>query len=559
MNPAGPPPSSNGRSSADLPLRPPISDEPLINALHRHLAGIVLLAYAVLLVYMSFVPFDFARPAGKTDLPFYGGLPIGAFSLRDITANIAVYVPLGMLCAAAWRARRSSWLPAAPLSLAFAGLLSVGVEHGQQWVASRVSSWVDVTSNLLGALLGLLIYALGVGWWRAVARRGRWAAHRNWPLALAKAAVCALVIVQLRPYDPVVDVFHTAAALRHASFHPLASWHHLPDRVAAEVAEGRRHTLDEVSRAQWEYALDRLAEVTAYAAIAFLLTFGLAPQYRRRTALFAWTGFVVFSLAAMITGIRVFLISHGLDTSQLFVGLAGWLVGSPLALAAAPRSGRSQAEAAAPVSRSTAGPAADLLPLPHRAWPAAAVMTLALVLLYEVVPFDFRGAAASDLPEAARFCVVPFLAHFHARPNDAFYDLSGELLRYGLFGMALGLVLRRHSRVPWRRQVLWVTTAAALTAAAAELLHRAMPSHTSDVTTVVLALIGGFSGVVAVRWAADYRRRLELEFADDLLTSQLIEGGTYQPLPQLPKGAAPRAGEPGPPGPRSGSTPPDLN
>jgi len=529
----------------------------LINALHRHLAESVLFAYAVLLVYMSFVPFDFTRTAAEAHLPSYAGLPIAAFSLRDITANIALYVPLGMLSAAAWRTRRVSWLIAAPLSLAFAGLLSVAVEHGQHWVASRVSSWVDVTSNLLGATLGLLIWAIGIGWWRTVARRGRWVACRNWPSALAKAAVCTLLIVQLRPYDPVVDVFHAAAALRHASLHPLASWHHLPDRVAAEVAEGRRHALDELPRAQWEYALDRLAEVAAYAVIAFLHTFGLAPQCRRRTTLFIWTGFVVVSLAALITGIRVFLISHGLDTSQLVTGLAGWLVGSPLALAALTRSGRSPAQA--PPS-DPAGPAVHSRLLPDRVWHVAALLTLALVLSYEVVPFDFRaGGTASGSPETSRTCLVPFLPHFHARPNDAFHDLSGELLRYGLFGTALGLILRRHSRSPWRRQLLLVTTAAALTAAAAETLHRVMPSHTSDVTTVVLAVVGAFSGAVAVRWAADYRRWLEVEFADDLLTSQLIEGGTYQPLPQLPKNAASRPTEPGPSGPRPGSTPPGLN
>lgn len=173
-----------------------------------------------------------------------------------------------------------------------------------------------------------------------------------------------------------------------------------------------------------------------------------------------------------------------------------------------------------------------------------------VVAMYELVPFNI---APNGFSELSRPCLLPFFAHFHSRPNVALLDISGDLLRYAFFGAGMAVILwarygigvptLQHPRGPtldegpstrklrWRIQLLIATIVSGFAAAAFETIHMWMPSRQSDVTTVFLALIGSFTGVVAVRWVIDVRRGLAVAFADDLLTHQLIVGETYAPIP----------------------------
>ncbi len=553
-------PPVNRRSTA-TGLRPPagISDQPLINAVHRMVGEIVLAAFVAVLVYISFVPFDFTRhPPSWSGATFLWGLAFAPPNMPDILANIALYTPLGALAYAVCRRRRLGRMASGALVLLSTSLLSFLIEHGQHWVRSRVSSWVDVVANGLGILLGIIL----IGMWEAQIRRvlghAKESVRRNWPLALAKAAVCIVLLVHLRPYDVVVDVYHTAAEMRHADVSPLAAWKDLPARTDWEVRKGFRFGMHELPRARWEYALDRVVNVAAYAALVMLLAVGLAAQFPSRAVLYLWSGFVGISLAAMITVIRIFLISHGLDTAYFFCALLGWPLGCGLAHAvlagrkhlrsedsppSTQRSGRGETSKSQNVEKPRRRPLPDgrssdlgltTRPalLPRSIGIMAIGFALAMVITYELVPFDFGSGAGSDSPLAARrVCLLPFKAHFTSRPNVAFQDISGEMLRYAVIGACLALILRqRRSGWPWQRQ-LWTAVAATSAASVAlECVHLVMATRQTDVTTVLLAMAGGFAGAVAVRWATDYRASLAVVVADDLLTGQLIEGETYQEL-----------------------------
>jgi glycopeptide antibiotics resistance protein len=554
---AGTPGLPVARESPAEGRNPPdgISDEPLINTVHRMAAEIILAAFVTVLVYISFVPFDFTRhPPPRSDAGFLWGLAFTSFNLPDILANIALYTPLGALAYAVSRRRRLGRMTSGVLVLLSASLLSFLVEHGQYFVRSRVSSWVDVTANGLGILLGVVLTGMWEAQIRRVLMRAKRSVQRNWWLALAKAAVCIVLLVHLRPYDVVVDVYHTAAELRHAEVSPLAGWKGLPARTTWEVWRGWRYGTHELPRVRWEYALDRVANVAAYAAVIMLVAVGLAAQFSSRAVLYLWSGFVGISLAAMITVIRVFLISHGLDTAYFFSALLGWPLGCALAHAVLagkanmpsedpPRSTQRSRRSDGKEPSSEDG--AQRRPLPDgrgsdrgptRAPRALGIMAigfaLAMVIVYELVPFDFGRGAGLDSPFATRrVCLLPFKAHFTSLPNHAFHDISGELLRYAVIGVCLAMVLRqRRAGWQWRRQ-LW--TAVAVTGAAAvvlECVHLVMATRQTDVTTVILAIAGGFAGAVAVRWASDYRASLSVVLADDLLTGQLIEGDTYKGL-----------------------------
>ncbi len=504
----------------------PISPEPLINAIHRWGLELLFALYAIGMVYMSFVPFDVnpMRP-GHGGPPTWYGLPVAGFNTPDILANIGAYLPLGGFAFLVARRRKLGRITCVALVLAGVAAMSFTIEYGQRFVLSRVSSWVDVTSNLLGAVLGVAFAGLWEDAITRILRRARRSVRREPWAALTKVFVCAVLLIQLRPYDVVVDPVHTTYALRHADVHPTARWVGLPDEVAVAVGRGRRAGMYELRRVQWEYGLDRIADIALYAAVSALTVLSLATSFgRHRVRLFLWAGFATVSLAAMVTLIRIYLISHGLDTAHLVCGVVGWPIGCLVA-------GRFRATAVVSSdSEATAGwvrLGVDGRWMPGRWALLGAVGVIAVVAAYELVPFDLGATEASIGKRHAWMNWVPFYGHFQSRINDAVYDISGKMLRYGLLAVCAALILRRASRRSWRvRLVLAVSTICAA-ATLFQVLHLWSPSRHSDVTTVILAAMGGLGGAVGLRWLIDYHSVLTHRVTDDLLTTRLIEGTTF--------------------------------
>ena len=77
------------------------------------------------------------------------------FLLRDIVLNIAIYIPFGA-AAYLWLSSRGTLVRFA-VPLALAALLSVSIELAQFYDALRITSLVDVLTNILGAAFGMLL------------------------------------------------------------------------------------------------------------------------------------------------------------------------------------------------------------------------------------------------------------------------------------------------------------------------------------------------------------------------------------------------------------------
>lgn len=534
-------PVASSGPTAPQGVRPAkISNEPLINAVHRWGPEIAFLICVLGMVYMSFVPFDLQRtPTRAGDAAALLGLPVAAFNMPDILANIGVYFPLGGCAMLVARRRGLRPFTAGVAALVPIGVMSYAVEFGQQYVASRVSSSVDLTANVLGALLGIVF----AGLWEApihrmIRRARRSFRHDQWSV-MSKAFVCAVLVVALRPYDIVVDPIHTAYGLRHAEVGPLARWSGLEQEVEQAVATGRRVGMHELPRVQWEYVLDRCVDVVIYAAVTLLMALSLSTRFRSRVRLLLSAGFVTLSLACLITLIRIFLISRGLDTAHWVCAVVGWMVGGAVAL---PLVGRglslSRPDVAREESAKSGMPAAWTL--------AACCGAIAVVMLYELVPFDFRAGALSDGDGYGSVIWIPLYGHFHSRPNDAVFDVSGKLLRYGCMAACLATLLRCFSNRPWQVR-LWLTIlATAIAATGFQFVHLASPSRFTDVTTVLLAICAAAAGAIGAQWLTDYRASLAGRVVYDHLTSRLVEGDSFD------KESAIR-----PPSRRSGASPTD--
>jgi VanZ family protein len=120
------------------------------------LARLLLLVYALLVVYASLYPLAGWRNHGLLPLEFLAAPWPRHVVPFDLAADVVGYAVLGALAVLAWhpRLRRGR----AVLAATAAGLaLSVALESVQTYLPARVASNVDVLCNTTGALLGALI------------------------------------------------------------------------------------------------------------------------------------------------------------------------------------------------------------------------------------------------------------------------------------------------------------------------------------------------------------------------------------------------------------------
>ncbi len=120
------------------------------------LARYLALAWCGLVVYGSLHPFSGWRDTGVSPFAFLeGGWP-RYWTVFDLAANVAVYVPLGFLLTLAFP-RLPGRFTAVVLAVLLAGAVSFCLESLQTWLPSRVPSNVDLACNALGGLLGALL------------------------------------------------------------------------------------------------------------------------------------------------------------------------------------------------------------------------------------------------------------------------------------------------------------------------------------------------------------------------------------------------------------------
>lgn len=507
--------STNDRAGCGLANDHFESGSRVVRLFHRRLLDFLLAAYLAGTVYLSLLPFDWTlEPLGRQDRGMIAGLTAARFNAPDILANIGYYLPIGLFGYAAARGRGMRRGLSSLAVLAGAICLSVIIERQQRFLTSRVASWVDVTSNVAGAALGLAMAASAEGIVRRTAARARAGIGRHWWASVSTAFVCAVVVIQLRPYDIVTDPARTALRLAYADLRPTARWEQLRTRVEREVAAGRRTGGNELRRAQWEYAADRATDVAVYAVVAALFVLGQAHAARGavlRPALFSV--FVASAAAALVTGIRALLQSRGLDTAHLFCGVAGGLIGGALGMQflIAARRTRIHAEDAATMGA-------------PRIWRAAALgFILIAAVFYDLLPFDFGSSSPARSAASGRVILSPFAGYFQTRPPDVVLNVSTDLLRYGLLAGALSMLLARRGWA-WRARAASAVALTVAWAAASEVMHLWMASRYADVTGVLLAVGGSLFAVVFVQWAVDLRGSFAATQADDELTRRLIEG-----------------------------------
>lgn len=117
------------------------------------LARYLALVWCGLVIYASLHPFSGWRDTGISPLAFLeGGWP-RYWTVFDLLANVAVYLPLGFFLTLALRGLPGRFT-ALVIAVLLAGGVSFGLETLQTWLPSRVPSNLDLVCNTLGGLLG---------------------------------------------------------------------------------------------------------------------------------------------------------------------------------------------------------------------------------------------------------------------------------------------------------------------------------------------------------------------------------------------------------------------
>jgi VanZ family protein len=136
----------------------PAADKSVSYPRGSRLAGYLAVAYLVLVVYASLIPFTGWRDPGAAVWSFLFA-PWSRHTRRfDIFINFLAYLPLGFLLVLALQSRLS--IKGALIISALTGFaLSLSMEAVQMYLPARTSSTLDVLTNGLGGLIGALIAA----------------------------------------------------------------------------------------------------------------------------------------------------------------------------------------------------------------------------------------------------------------------------------------------------------------------------------------------------------------------------------------------------------------
>lgn len=176
-------------------------------------------AYALLVVYASLHPFTGWHDSGAPLFDFITARWPRYWTRWDLGMNVACYVPLGFLVTASLLARFKPGRAVLMASLA-AALLSFGMETLQNFLPTRVSSNLDLTTNSLGGLLGSL---MGLRWGRALNVGGavhRWRVRRLHRGRLADLGLVLLLLWLLTQLSPEILLFGTGDLRQMLGFTP---------------------------------------------------------------------------------------------------------------------------------------------------------------------------------------------------------------------------------------------------------------------------------------------------------------------------------------------------
>ena len=414
---------------------------------------VLLVLWGMFILYGTTIPFDFSASSARVAAKLQKVLeqPWQTASRMDIVSNVLLFLPWGFLCSV-WLADRGTDYAVSLIVASLTGMaLSGFVEFLQLFTPTRITSLMDVATNLSGSVTGAVIGWPLARWASPLARPwlGRVVSTR--PMIAGSLLVAAgLLISGLAPFDVSIDLSDLKTSIESAR--PI------PFGPAVDGSESPAEP--------WSWARETLTWMMVGGL--FMLAFREAGR----------TGFRAIGGSAAVAGclslaIEVFQLttrSRVSDAPSVVWSLAGSMLGAVIV-------GRSGAAD----SRRWLSPAMALWFMigmieawtpPNFAWPEAPVLT----------------------PER----LVPFLAYYRRTDIYALADLISQTM----FFVPLGALLTaRFPRIS-ARACVGIGLLLGVVLEAGQLF---LADRTSEITDALSAGFGAGLGFRLWRWGESIR------------------------------------------------------
>jgi glycopeptide antibiotics resistance protein len=244
------------------------------------LARTLWILFTLFIVYGTTIPFDFSVGwSGAMDKIAH--LPLnplispdtgGRVSITDEVQNVLLFIPFGALGILAAGSRRRSSIPRLIAVTGLALALSASVETLQLFSADRVTSVGDVTTNVIGAILGGLTAIAGRGAVDRAMRRLRTTGITDTEAFYpAMAFAILLCVAAWEPFDVTLDVGTVVSKLR-MLHHDVWQYGGVLTDEGVEIV---RYAVFGAFAAAWLRAIGRHRTAIEAAAIGVIAAFAL--------------------------------------------------------------------------------------------------------------------------------------------------------------------------------------------------------------------------------------------------------------------------------------------
>ena len=421
---------------------------------------LLLLPYLVLIVYGSFIPFEWREHSLDEAIRIFADIPwldLSIVSRADWVANLVLYAPLGFFgCAAIASASRSllSRLLLSMIVLAVCLGVAISVEFTQIFFAPRTVSLNDLVAETIGSTVGIVLW---ISWHERLERLSQdFRAGGRRSLVAATSIYAALYLaLAMFPYDFVIslsELSEKVASGQHGLL--LASWDDNPVRILVRLF-GEAFAI-----APLGFLMGLLAgRIGKMRVFVFGLLLGIALEAAQ---------FLLYS--GVTQGASVLMRGIGLATGAL---VGEWLLHQGLL----------------PLARWT-----RRLTLPLVPFYIAALLAVSGWLNYDLV-----AGPTVVLDKLAEQSWLPFYYHYYTTEPVAMASLLANFAMYAPLGL---IAWARHTSIPLESRMgawqpaRWAVLLAALIESSKLLLDGARP----DPTNLLIAAGGAVTSYLVAIW-----------------------------------------------------------
>jgi VanZ family protein len=469
-------------------MRTAHTSHPAVRFLVRRYVELLTILALLFVLQTGLVPFDFQSAADQVGAGNFFSSATSRLTLPDVISNIFLYVPLGMLLH--WSlARRLHRIPATGLiAMALAAATSGLVEWLQAYSAARVSSVIDLSSNVIGAAVGV---SLSLTCRRIVPQLvgAAIAELQHRPQALMLKAYClVLVVFAAIPFSFSFDTVRLKQAVRSANLIPFQAIAY-DDAVMAGLlpksAVNARAQLRWLNMRRWSRWT---VECISFTVLAWLALTVLRDDYRFGTR--ASVAFVMYlggAFALALTLLQLPIVSRACDVTDV---LFRW-IGVVLGLVARGWYLR----------RLGTGPARALDDFHRRAAKIGIAMLACYILYIGAIPFEFGGRGGGVKASIMSDSLLPFFAYYVARFDLMMSDAMQKFASYAVFAALLAFCWSRRGDGKVDARVFAVAAAGVSLSVYVEFVQAFIPVRVPSLTDPILAAAGCATGAVLVRQA----------------------------------------------------------